>query len=606
VGQPPEGRDGKTNTGNGGYELPSCFERRDRLGLPPGVRPAKDRLSDNPKLSVLAPDEAVQSLKILNDWLREPDIKVQNEAFVQAVVWLQAWRDRLQDYAILVDKLEETICWGTSIDRERLRSAMDFAEDYDTVYGSLCHEAPPTHWGNESVYRTGGWIDAYLRWASHNESPLAYHFWAAVALLGSAAKRKFFVPRGRATSYPNHYVVLVGHSAIQKSGCFDPAVLLMRQANRMVEDDVPVDRRMVILPEVISAAQMAINLSQVRVRDDSAEKGKGREYIVKPRAETPAIWFCSEFASGLAKDTAQANEKTRMVNELFGRPNFDASSIASGLKEIRNCSLSIVGASTLHWLKTDMDPKVITGGFASRIHWIYREDSHNRPYLDPDPWDPVLGLQLCDLLADLLRTDTPTAIVPTREAKHELKEWYDGKHYPRKRSNDDPDLHGVLGRKDDYIYKLALVIALSRSSPVITLDIMHKAMEIIEYEQTFMLSCFEALYDTEESINQDKLVAKLRSYGGWVTKNDLRHAIGRKLVKAQDWDRVWTYLKTAGRVVEEEAIAGNNKWTTFVRAGGKWEEDPEERNVREHMGVIPTRGSRRKKDSTGGNSGSSR
>ena len=70
---------------------------------------------------------------------------------------------------------------------------------------------------DEGIYPRTGWIGAYLEHAKDCEAPLSFQFWAAISLIGTCCRFKFWLDRGKYELQLNNYILLSTEVAGGKS-----------------------------------------------------------------------------------------------------------------------------------------------------------------------------------------------------------------------------------------------------------------------------------------------------------------------------------------------------------------------------------------------------
>jgi hypothetical protein len=92
---------------------------------------------------------------------------------------------------------------------------------------------------DETKYPTDGWIGRYLRYARENEANLAFHFWAAMTIVGAIAQRKVYFEMGQFRIYLNSYTILTGNSSSGKSTASKVAINLLHRFNEHIKIHQP-------------------------------------------------------------------------------------------------------------------------------------------------------------------------------------------------------------------------------------------------------------------------------------------------------------------------------------------------------------------------------
>src|SRR3990167_8538490 len=59
-----------------------------------------------------------------------------------------------------------------------------------------------------------GWIEKYMQYTANQQAPDQFHFWCAVSALAAVLGRRVWMHRGYYSLFPNHYIILIGISAL--------------------------------------------------------------------------------------------------------------------------------------------------------------------------------------------------------------------------------------------------------------------------------------------------------------------------------------------------------------------------------------------------------
>jgi hypothetical protein len=156
-----------------------------------------------------------------------------------------------------------------------------------------------------------------------------------------------------------------------------------------------------------------------------------------------------------------------VLTDLYDARDFEYLTRGRGKETVKNPCLSILGGSTLHWIKESIPIVAIGGGFTSRIVFIYKD---NREKLFAWPVLTEENKQLREMithdLCEIAKMRGPFGLEP--EALTMYKKEYED-FYNQSVLMDDELLGGYANRRHHILLKVAMITSASvRDSRVIT------------------------------------------------------------------------------------------------------------------------------------------
>lgn len=298
------------------------------------------------------------------------------------------------------------------------------------------------------------WIHTYSEYTLGQESPKIFHLWSAIWALSVALGRKVWVSRGGYyTLYPNFYIVLVAGSATCKKST---AIKVARGFLGDLKPDSPF-----ILPDNITPERMVQKVAQ-RTRSISVPT---KDQGVPKKCPQP-IAYCNIFTSelsGFLGDKKANHKMISVLTDLYDCPSYWSYDTILRKEDIlENVFTSLMGATTIEWLKKSLSQNEMSGGFANRVIWVVKD------WTDRKIAHPRIPTELIPLRKDLIQdlrdvqsmcgefVETPAAYDWYEKWYHEFSDKYI-KHAPA-------FLDGYLARRPDHLIKLALVLAVARGS----------------------------------------------------------------------------------------------------------------------------------------------
>jgi hypothetical protein len=329
--------------------------------------------------------------------------------------------------------------------------------------------------------------------------------------ISAALGRDCFVDYGYYTIYPNLYVVLVGPSAVAKKST------PIKIATRFLKAVTP--------PINILSQKMT---PEALIESLSGLSGDVGDTKVVPSAVGIAI------VSEMDTLINQGSFKSGMIGiltDLYDAEDFEYRTRSRGRELVKNPCLSIIGGSTMQWIREAIPVVSIGGGFTSRIVFVYSRGSGKlipRPHMsDKDKHRKEHIIQ--DLQA-IARMRGPFAL------DAEAIDIYD-KEYVRFRKKspllDDENLGGYVGRRHDILTKVAMATSASRSdSRLITKRDITLAMGIVSKAEEDMPNILKAI--TAEKVGDVfEQIIKFIERRKIVTRPELMRAFRHKMTSVE-------------------------------------------------------------------------
>lgn len=199
-----------------------------------------------------------------------------------------------------------------------------------------------------------GIINAFCDYTKSTEIPTIFSLWTAISTVSAALGRDCFVDRGFFVVFPNLYVVLVAGSAACKKSS---AIML---AYKLIEKIKP---RVHILSQKMTPEALIGSLSGMTAKDSTLILDEAVGILIVDELST--LIDRNAFKSGMIS----------LLTKLFDCSDFPYETRGRGIELIKNPCLSILGGSTLHWIKASVPPESVGGGFTSRILFVFKDSN---------------------------------------------------------------------------------------------------------------------------------------------------------------------------------------------------------------------------------------
>lgn len=318
-----------------------------------------------------------------------------------------------------------------------------------------------------------GIINAFCDYTKATEIPTIFSMWTAISTISAALGRDCFVDRGFFVVFPNLYVVLVAGSAACKKSS---AIML---AYKLIEKIKP---RVHILSQKMTPEALIGSLSGMTAKDSTLILDEAVGIIVVDELST--LIDRNAFKSGMIS----------LLTKLFDCHDFPYETRGRGIELIKNPCLSILGGSTLHWIKASIPPEAVGGGFTSRVLFVFKDANEKI-----EAW-PVVSEENRKRHDDIAHDINEVAKMRgsfglTDEALDLFKDEY-ASFRNKSPLIRNPNLSGYAGRRDTLLLKICMVCSAAVDDRrVIDIDDMMmaiKALRLIEMDMPKVLQAISA------------------------------------------------------------------------------------------------------------------
>lgn len=300
------------------------------------------------------------------------------------------------------------------------------------------------------------------------ETAEVFDLWSGLWLLSTAIGRRIIVNRPRLPIHLNVYCIFVGESGWpRKSTAISHA---LRVARGYLDEHAT---KNILVTDASTPAAMVQALVKSSNDDNSATL-------------TIAV---SELVRFLGRE-AGGTDLPGMLTDLYDCPELVESpgTIARGPTSIRNAYVTFLSASTPAWLHRSINVDVISGGFTSRIIFIYADKGKGRI-----PWPSGRRLFNANRLVKLLHTTVTNCLSGSngkieleREALATFSNWYTRRSFHR-----DDFRASFESREDEHVLRLAALLCINRGTWTCSEHDIRNAISIIEHAKKSASNIFE-------------------------------------------------------------------------------------------------------------------
>ncbi len=194
-----------------------------------------------------------------------------------------------------------------------------------------------------------GIITNICKYCSETEIPSLYALWSGISVISAILGRKCCIEFGYEPVYPNTFIVLVAESGTcRKSSAIRVVKRFLKEVNPPVN----------LLSQKMTPEALIDALAGGKTEDDK----------VIMTAEGIAI--AAELTTLIDRNSVKSG-LVNVMTDLYDCDDFEYRTRGRGIEYIQNPCLSILGGTTIYWIKEALTASSITGGFTARIIFVY-------------------------------------------------------------------------------------------------------------------------------------------------------------------------------------------------------------------------------------------
>ena len=374
--------------------------------------------------------------------------------------------------------------------------------------------------------RLDDWLKSYLQYMSFSEAPDHFHFWAGVATIAGALRRKVYFHQIYYRWSPNFYIIFVGPSGTAtKSTAMHAAMDMLKEVQNIHFG-----------PNAMTWQALLPNLNQAQ------------EQILMPEGDYETQ-SCLTFAAsefGTLLDPTDRKMLDVLVDLWDGKTDAWRKATQSyGDQTVANPWLNIIACTTPSWITDNMPRHVIGGGFTSRCIFVYGDKKRHLVAYPKKEAEHRRGMAWVnqrreDLIHDL---EEIASIAGEYELDKEAEEygthWYEELYRNPSQQLLVNNFDGYLARKQGHAHKVAMVVSAAyKSVRIITKDDLEKAVLLIESLETDMLKVFRHIKTDAVGARVDEVLQIMRIYGKLTRPVLYQMVFSRMSMPKQEFDNI--------------------------------------------------------------------
>lgn len=380
------------------------------------------------------------------------------------------------------------------------------------------------------------WHEDYLKFTVGQESPEAFHRWAALSVLASTLGRNVWLDFGYYQVYPNLYVVLIAESAKAR-----------KTAALRIEEDVlkAIDNAPSVLSQKITTEAIIRRLMATGMQQDDAGDPKNSECVI----------LSEELSVFIGADAFQ-NGTAALLTAFFDcKDTWEYETVSRNIEHLHHICVNLLGASTPDWLRRCIPHDAVGGGFVGRFILV----NEKKGKLIPRPKLTPKLIRLKDqLIHDLsyIRQMKGEFSLSDDAGKYFDKWYYD---WMNKHADEIP---GYGPKKHTYVWKLSMILSASAGdSMTVTVEDIKAAISILDGIELNMKQVVESIWVSPIGLGCEKvldIIRRCKKEGierTWLAKKTWRFADKDTL------DKILETLHSSG-LIKPEVIPGSGKRDT--------------------------------------------
>lgn len=344
----------------------------------------------------------------------------------------------------------------------------------------------------KNLFPKNTFINEYLDYSDNLETAIDFDFWSAIWCLSILCNRNFVIDRPNSPLYMNFYITLIADSGIARKST---AVNL---AKDLISDIITEDDEIQMLNSGTSAAKFNYVLTKSSYDYNQCIIGI----------------TCPEFI------TFYKNKSIiECFTDLYDCPNerIGYGTFTNGEVNIRNVFVSSLSASTPNYYFKAIGEEEIEGGFTSRNIIVYANKG-KRKIAWAVPSDKEIIEKRLRNIKQFITKSGPSKITLTDSAIQRYSSWY-----TRRRLSNDLYSRSFEAREQDFVLKLAGLLAINEGFLIINKNHIDLAIKIINYQKNLTQKFFNNELFVEEKSTLQKSIERIRDIIHSKSSNGIGH-----------------------------------------------------------------------------------
>ena len=354
-----------------------------------------------------------------------------------------------------------------------------------------------------------GVFDEYWRaYYGCTEVSKSFLFGTLKTVIGASLGRRVSLA-GTTPLYPNFFTCCVGHTALARKS----TALALAEGVLETADPGVFTLRSAATPEgLLAALTLPDEDDKVSGLHDNSNKIEVMREQIEEGVEGVRLHLSIDEFSHLLKKAGKTHGDglIQMLSTAYNMPTkLQHPTRIDPIVADRPC-MSLIGATTLHWLESSLKLEDIQGGFANRItyylgsesHWLFEDQPGDAKRLQRVGKE-INALRLKYPVATRFRFDPETAVAGQK--------WYES-HRQELNQEQNPLVIMASARTDVHVKKISLLFSVIENMPddhQIHLEAFEKALVLADYLQKVVAHLYQNFNFSDEKRLETKIVELL-------------------------------------------------------------------------------------------------
>ena len=356
------------------------------------------------------------------------------------------------------------------------------------------------------------WLQGYIEYTKHLESPDIFHLWAAVGTVAGALEGKVWIDQGYFKWKPNFFIIFVAPpGVVSKSTTLGVGMSMLRQVDGVHFG--PESASWQAVTDAFMEAQVTSPVTMAALTIEASELGT----FLDPTNREMIDVLCRLW-------DGQDTPWQRRIR-------------ADGVSEIQNPWINFLGCTTPGWIEENFPEYAIKGGFTSRTIFVYADKKRQfvaYPKLRMDSAGNEFKRLRVHLINDLRHIHKITGEdILTKGAIEWGTQWYK-EHWEHTNEHLDMNIHGgYIARKQTHVHKTAMVLAAAEHSDLcITGGNLQQAEQLVTSLEAKLPEVFSQIVDNKNAQQTALIIKIIQNFPAGIK----RRALWRKLIMQMSQD----------------------------------------------------------------------
>lgn len=338
--------------------------------------------------------------------------------------------------------------------------------------------------------KRNSFIYEYLKYCDNMETAEDFDFWGAIWIISLLTKRNIKINRPSNKLYPNFYITLIADSGVARKST------AINTAKKILYDIIGNDDEINLLTSTTSARKLSYVLTRTSEESNKCIIGIN----------------CPEFI------TFYKNKNViECFTDFYDCPDERKGygSITNGEINIHNIFVSSFSASTSNYYFKAITKEEVEGGFTSR-NIIIPAEKGKRKIAWGEEYDTTKLIATGKKLAKFISKITEIGL--SISAIQRYSGWY-----VRRKQSTDLYTRTFESREQDFVLKLAAILALNEHKDKIDIDILNLAIKIIQKVKKNAIKFFNDEVYYEQTDNMTRTIERIRDIIHSKGSNGIQH-----------------------------------------------------------------------------------